>query len=38
MNQYIAPEMEVVFFESADILTSSGQIPDVGPFVPGNNH
>ena len=30
--KYTAPEMEIVLFESADILTSSGE--DEGPFVP----
>ena len=30
--RYTDPEMEVVLFESADILTASGE--DEGPFVP----
>lgn len=31
MDRYTNPEMEVVLFETADILTSS---EDEGPFVP----
>lgn len=35
MNTYTNPELEVVMFESSDILTASPQSEeDMGPFAP----